>query len=138
MKRINEQSVVGTALLVHVIIVIFILTLQPFNFQNPEKFQFEFDGNYPDIIRNIILFIPIGFFFRLARKNSSQGSALNILFWGASISLVIESCQLFLPSRYPAISDTCSHPWLVGRVYRMSSPSLDMSIFGRSLVYLTP
>ncbi len=105
MKKINEQSVVGTVLLLHVIIVIFILTLQPFNFQNSEEFRFRFDGNYLDIIRNIILFIPIGFFFRLAKLKSSQGSALNALCLGTSISLVIESCQLFLPDRYPAISD---------------------------------
>jgi glycopeptide antibiotics resistance protein len=105
MEKINKQPVVGTVLLVHVIIVIFILTLQPFNFQNPEAFRFRLDGYYPDIIRNIILFIPVGFFFRLAKLKPSQGYALNALFLGASISLVIESCQLFLPDRYPAISD---------------------------------
>ncbi len=105
MKRINEKSVVGAVLLVHVIIVIFILTLQPFNFHNPEKLQYRFDGNLPDIVRNIILFIPVGFFFRLANFKPNMGGGLNVLFLGASISLVIETCQLFLPDRYPAISD---------------------------------
>lgn len=111
---------------------ILLATLQPFNFQ---LVSFSFDEiindfmygtTVPDIIANLILFIPYGFAFACVLPIKRLGvTTVFILVMLASLilSLTVETLQIFLPSRNPAISDLITntisgglgfillHPW---------------------------
>ena len=92
-------SRLSTALLGYAILIILLLTLNPFYLSWPERIAISFQSNFQNLIANILLFIPMGYFFRLTVNR--RGAFL----FGATVSTSIELIQLFLPARTPSVVD---------------------------------
>ena len=89
----------SAALLGYVILIILLMTLNPFYLAAPEEIHFTFRSDIDNIIRNVLLFMPLGFFYRITLR---RGGA----FWlGAFVSLCVEAAQIFIPARTPSIID---------------------------------
>jgi len=89
----------SAALLGYAILVILLLTLNPFYLAVPNRIGFTFRTDIRNVIFNIVLFIPFGFFYRLTLRR--RGAFL----LGAIISFIIETVQIFIPVRTPSIID---------------------------------
>ena len=98
----------GLALLAYMLGVTLIITLLPFRFAWPAQWRVVLDFLPVDFIANILLFIPLGFFYRLA-CNAQPPSALQVLFLGAILSGLIESAQLFEISRNTSPLDVAAN-----------------------------
>ena len=105
--KLNDppESTLGTALLVYMVFMVFLITLFPFDFRIPEKIQIKILTNLSDFMANIVLFIPIGFLFKLSRRPVKDVLCLKPLFFGILLSMSIEFTQLFIPGRYTQLSD---------------------------------
>ncbi|MCK5417568.1 MAG: VanZ family protein [Desulfobacterales bacterium] len=101
----SQKSTLGTALLVYMVFMVFLITLFPFDFRIPAKIQIKILTNLADFMANIVLFIPIGFLFKLSRRPGKDVLCLNPLFFGLLLSMSIEFTQLFIPGRYTQLSD---------------------------------
>ncbi|MDB5865671.1 MAG: VanZ family protein [Betaproteobacteria bacterium] len=84
----------GYALLAYMLGVTLIITLLPFHFRWPDEWRVMLGGDVIDVVANVLLFIPLGFFYRLAQPSRSR-STLQVLALGALVSIAIESAQLF-------------------------------------------
>ena len=90
----------ATALLGYIVLVILLLTWNPFSLASPEHFQISFHIGRRDALANVLLFLPIGFLYCLG-----QGRPRNAILLGAVISALIESVQFFIPGRTPSAVD---------------------------------
>ena len=99
----------GQALFLYMVGVILIITLLPFQFSWPSRWRVMFTGGAVDIIANVLLFVPLGFLFRLARRNDARHSALAVLGVGAAGSMAIEVAQLFEAERYSSVLDVATN-----------------------------
>jgi hypothetical protein len=86
-------------LLGYVILIILLLTLNPFYLALPEQIRFRLYTTTGDAISNVLLFLPIGFLYRLTTHR--RGAWL----LGVAISASIEIMQLFIPVRTPSVMD---------------------------------
>jgi VanZ family protein len=89
----------SAALLCYVILIILLLTLNPFYLARPEQMAFTVQSDIANFISNILLFFPLGFFYRLTLKRRGA------LLLGAIVSFSIEMLQLFLPARTSSVPD---------------------------------
>ncbi|MBP1468400.1 VanZ family protein [Candidatus Chloroploca sp. M-50] len=96
----STSARLAAAMLGYFILVIVLLTLYPFYFAIPTQFEVDLRVRLDDIIENIILLLPIGFLYRL-----TGGSRRGALILGFTLSISIESLQLFLPVRTAAPVD---------------------------------
>lgn len=115
--NLNEspESTLGTALLIYMVLIVFLITLFPFDFRMPAKIHIKILTNPADFMANIVLFIPIGFLFKLSRRAGRDVLCLKALFWGFLLSISIEFTQLFIPGRYTQVIDVitnCLGSWL--------------------------
>lgn len=90
----------AAAVLGYIVLLIFLLTWNPFYLAPPEDLNLSLRIGPRDAIRNILLFLPVGFLHRLAR-GSQQGAIL----LGLVISAAAEIGQLFMPARTPSFID---------------------------------
>jgi len=96
------------------------MTLIPFEFRMPDTIRFFLIPDFTDFITNIILFIPVGFLFRLSRRKGKDPFCLMALAFGVLLSLVIESVQVFISGRYPQVSDMITNglgAWLGAMIF---------------------
>ena len=129
MLRTTSARLFGT-LLGYVILIILLLTFNPFYFSQPEEFAFSFYGGRRNIIANILLFLPVGFLYRL-----TTGKRGGFLF-GALLSLTIELVQFFIPARTPSVPDILANAagsWLGAVVHDVLSRRvmITQGMFGR-------
>lgn len=89
----------SAALLGYFTLVILLLTLNPFYLRLPDEIHFTFRSGLTNLISNIILFLPLGFFYRLTTRR--RGAYI----LGFCLSLSIEVIQLFIPARTPSVVD---------------------------------
>ena len=89
----------SAALLGYVILIILLFTLNPFYLAVPKWIGYTFRTDLRNLISNIVLFVPLGFFYRLTLRR--RGAFL----LGAIISFVIETVQIFIPVRTPSVVD---------------------------------
>jgi hypothetical protein len=94
----------ATTLLGYIVLVIFLLTWNPFFVVLPDTLSFSFYFGPRDSLANILLFLPVGFLYRLG-----QGRRRNAILLGAAISAGIEIGQLFIPGRTPSIVDLATN-----------------------------
>jgi glycopeptide antibiotics resistance protein len=105
------------------LIVVAYATLAPFEFvQTPEALSAkiakikwipfrnpETGGLHSprDIIRNVVLFVPFGFFGFFAHSNSRRAAkaTMTVAFWGLAASLLIEGLQLLTVTRATNVTD---------------------------------
>lgn len=92
-----------SALLGYVTLVILLMTLNPFYVALPEKVTLKFGSSLDNLILNIILFLPVGFLYRLI--TGRRGALL----LGAGISIGIETVQLFIPARTTSAMDVVTN-----------------------------
>lgn len=90
----------AAAVLGYIVLLIFLLTWNPFYLAQPDSLNLSLRIGPRDAIRNIILFLPVGFLYRLTR-----GSQLGAILLGLGISAVAEVGQLFMPARTPSFID---------------------------------
>ena len=83
------QSTLNYALLIYMSIIVFIITLVPYEFRIPEQFKITWSTNLTDLVTNIFLFIPIGFLFKLSRRNSKDALCAAPLVFGLILSATI-------------------------------------------------
>jgi VanZ family protein len=95
----STETRLSNALLGYFILVIALLTLNPFYLAMPGKIRFAFSSDLTNLISNILLFLPIGFFYHLSTRK--RGAFLV----GAIVSISIEIIQIFIPARTPSIVD---------------------------------
>ena len=95
----TTTSRLAFALLGYITLIILLLTLNPFYLAMPGQIRFALQATPGDAISNLILFLPIGFLYRLTTQR--RGAWL----LGAAVSASIEVTQLFIPARTPSLMD---------------------------------
>ncbi len=83
----------------YIVLVILLLTLNPFYLVPSTQVNFTFHSSLDNFVANILLFLPVGFFYRLA--TARRGALL----LGVGLSLSIETAQLFIPARTSSVMD---------------------------------
>lgn len=68
----------GTALLVYMVGVILIVTLLPFHFEWPQRWQVSVGDDPYDAVLNVLLFVPLGFLYRMVTPRG-RGSMLLVI-----------------------------------------------------------
>lgn len=101
----------GAALLAYMLGVTLIVTLLPFQFEWPAGVRVRVSGGWVDFIANVVLFVPLGFLYRLTRPRGAWSAMPCVLGIGALASACIEAAQLFEPARdatlFDVIANTC-------------------------------
>src|SRR4051794_12566699 len=97
----------GLALCAYMLGVTLIVTLVPFKFSIPEASRIGWAVEPFDVGANILLFVPLGFFYRIGRAHVR--SALHVLALGAMVSIAVESIQYFEPARTPSPVDVMTN-----------------------------
>jgi glycopeptide antibiotics resistance protein len=64
----RKPSALGYALLTYMTLVIVAITLIPFEFKVPSHIHINLAGSAPDVLANVVLFLPLGFLFQLTRR----------------------------------------------------------------------
>jgi glycopeptide antibiotics resistance protein len=108
MKK-KYQSTLSYALLIYMCIIVVLITLIPFDFRLPREFIITGSTNFADFTTNIFFFIPVGFLFRLSRRQSKDILCLNALIFGLLLSSAIEFTQVFIPGRYTQLIDVITN-----------------------------
>lgn len=96
----SSHQTLGYMLLAYMTLMVAVVTLIPFDFCAPKNLHFIWHGNTADVIRNVFLFIPLGFFYQTTHGQVCFKSLFGALCFGLLISGIVEIGQLFLPSRY--------------------------------------
>lgn len=116
--------------------VTLIITLLPFQFDWPTRWRIMFTGGVVDIVANVLLFLPLGFLFQLARREGFRHSTFTVLWVGALISMAIESAQLFEMERYTSVLDVGTNAlgaWIGAIAFERLAPKakVDGALIGR-------
>ena len=115
----------SAAVLGYIVLLIFLLTWNPFYLAPPEDLNLSLRVGPRDAIRNIILFLPVGFLYRLTR-----GSQLGALLLGLAISAIAEMGQLFMPARTPSFVDLSTNTlgaWMGAILHDLVATRIAMS-----------
>lgn len=96
----TTASRLSAALLGYMILIVLLFTLNPFYFSPPGRINISLFTSWEDMGANIILFLPIGFLYRL-----TGGRRWDVLIVGAIFSFVIEAIQIFIPTRTSSVMD---------------------------------
>lgn len=118
----QRKSAFTSALFIYMTAVVILITLIPFTFRIPAEFRIGWSGNVPDMITNVILFLPVGFLFRLSRGKNRDRFCAKALCLGILLSSAIEFTQIFIPGRYCSVVDVLTNglgAWLGAMVYDM-------------------
>ena len=84
----------------YIVLLILLFTWNPFTLALPEHFSLSLRIGPRDAVRNVILFLPVGFLYCL-----TQGSPLGATLLGLAISIGAEIGQLFIPARTSSLVD---------------------------------
>lgn len=95
----NTGTRLFAAFLGYAVLIILLLTLNPFYFSLPGEIFIKLSSSQRDLIENILLFLPVGFFYRMT--TGRRGAFL----LGAGLSFSIETLQLFIPARTTNLID---------------------------------
>ena len=93
----------SAALLGYSALIILLMTLNPFYLALPHDFRYPFRGDLKNAFANIILFLPIGFFYKFTGRDRGA------LILGAGLSFGIETIQLFIPARTASTLDVVTN-----------------------------
>ena len=94
----------AAALLGYTVLLIFLLTWNPFLVASPTGKNFSLEFGPRDAIRNIILFIPVGYLQRL-----TGGRRIHAVLLGFLVSAAAELGQAFMPVRTPSPIDLATN-----------------------------
>lgn len=105
--------------------MILLLTWNPFYLALPEHLSLSFSVGARDAIRNALLFLPVGFLFRL-----TQGSQRGAILMGMGISALAEVAQLFMPTRTPSVVDLTTNTlgaWMGAMLHNLLAARIAMT-----------
>jgi len=109
-----RQGVIEFALLGYVLMVVALLTLSPFRFAWPTTWEVSWWGDVGDAPANALLYLPVGYFLRLALPRTTARAVLYALLFGATLGITTETLQLFLPTRLSSLSDVLGNAFGAG------------------------
>jgi len=115
----------AAALLGYIVLVIFLLTWNPFSLALPGHLQLSFRIGPRDALANVLLFLPVGFLYRLG-----QGRQRGAILLGAAISAGIEAGQFFIPGRTPSVVDlgmNISGSWMGAALHDLLAARIAMT-----------
>ncbi|MCI0623867.1 MAG: VanZ family protein [Acidobacteria bacterium] len=122
----KKQLGLGWGLLSYFCSITLLITLTPFRFHWPASIPFLWAGGWFDAVCNVLLFLPLGFFYRLTRKTPQGAGSMQVFGLGLCLSATIEITQLFLPGRYASPTDVLTNgfggwlgSWLCDRAQRL-------------------
>lgn len=101
MAVIERQRALGLALAGYLVATIVVITLMPFSFAWPDHFRLMGFATVADLVQNVVLFVPLGFFVAFAGGRA--------LVWGGVLSLGVEIAQEFIPGRFPSVLDLATN-----------------------------
>lgn len=84
---------------IYFVIIVVAITMAPYDFRFEESHSFSWKYQSFDILTNLFLFSPIGFFLTLLKKELNLKYFSGLLLLGLLGSFLIESVQLFLVQR---------------------------------------
>ena len=94
----------ATALLAYMALVTAVVTLLPFRFAFPSEPRVVLVAGAVDMLANVVLFVPLGFLYAVARQKSNTSLA-RVFLVALLASAAIESVQLFEATRFASLSD---------------------------------
>lgn len=101
------REALGWPLVLYFLAIILAVTLAPFDFSRPHRPRVNLNFYAGDLLSNILLFVPLGFLFRLGvdRSNGAWRTAA----FSLAVSGGVEFLQLFLPLRVTSPQDVASN-----------------------------
>lgn len=102
-------SRLASAFLAYLLGVVVLVTLVPFDFSAAPAHRLLWGGALPDALANLAMFVPLGFLFRLTREPRGDRWGISPLLLGLGLSALIETAQLFLPSRFSSPLDVATN-----------------------------
>ncbi|MBE9166047.1 VanZ family protein [Pleurocapsales cyanobacterium LEGE 06147] len=109
----------GVGILISSLVLVFFLTLFPFDFSFPDNFSLEYiyqsfyhESYLEDFLVNIIFFIPFGFsltYLLPRQKLRAIGTLIVVLLASFVLSFTVEVLQAFIPSRSSTLTDILSN-----------------------------
>ena len=95
-------------MLIYMTLMVLLITFIPFEFHIPEHIFFKWQLSPRDFVRNIFLFLPLGFLYRQSRK-IWKPPYIKALLFGVFFSLVIELSQAFIIGRFTSGYDVVAN-----------------------------
>ncbi|MGV3711272.1 MAG: VanZ family protein [Gemmatimonas sp.] len=99
----------GAATLGYVAAATLVITLAPFRFSLSELHGLSTEWTIFDLVMNVVMFVPLGFLFRVTRPRNAPRAWWMAIVLGAVISSCIETAQLFEASRYTSLIDIATN-----------------------------
>jgi len=99
----------GALLLGYMVLVTAVITLAPFRFARPKVFTLSWLVDPADVGANVLLFLPLGFLFRVTTRPSGGVGHARTIVAACLTSAVFEALQLFLPGRFASPVDVMSN-----------------------------
>jgi VanZ family protein len=62
-----------------------------------------------DVVQNLLLYIPFGYFFVKGRTDRSRLLLLTVVVCSGALSIATEAAQIFQPRRYPSATDVVNN-----------------------------
>ncbi len=109
MSLLNSERLVERAILAYGLMFVVVLTLSPMDFAWPEVWRIAWWSDWPDVPANILFFMPIGFLYVLARAPDKGGAVRAAALFGAVVSAMLETSQLFIEVRQTALTDVMAN-----------------------------
>ena len=97
MPAMDRRHASERGLLAYIVALVALLTLSPFRFAWPHAWEVMWWSDLHDAPANFLLFLPVGYFFRLTLARDYPRAALWALLFGFAVSTTVETLQLFLP-----------------------------------------
>ncbi len=99
----------GLALLAYLVATTLLITWAPFAFTLVPAHGFSTVWTWSDLVLNVVMFLPLGFFAQSARVHEREVAWWMVGLAGALLSAVIEVGQLFLAERFSSVFDICTN-----------------------------
>jgi len=62
-----------------------------------------------DVVQNLLLYIPLGYFFAKGRTDRNHFLLLTVVVWAGALSIATEAAQIFQPRRFPSATDVVNN-----------------------------
>lgn len=99
----------GHVVLAYLAMAVAVVTLSPFRFALEPVNTWASAWQPFDVVMNIVMFVPLGFIHRISRPKGGGAELLGALVWGAALSGLVETAQLFAPGRFPSPIDLATN-----------------------------
>jgi len=99
----------GQVVLAYLALAVAVVTLSPFRFLAEPVNGLAFAWQPFDVVMNVVMFVPLGFVHRISAQKDGPAALLGALAWGAALSGLIETAQVFAPDRFPSLVDLAAN-----------------------------